>query len=496
MKLLKNKNFLLGVLLFSVVFSIFLSVSIYRLDLDFGWHIRTGFLILQNKQIPHIDWYSYTMPNFPWIAHEWLTEVFMSLTYSVFSYVGLAVIFALIGTLAVFVVASLRPIKYSFGPAVLGALALAPFIGVRPQVISLLFLAAVYVLGLTLVFHQGGQKIVWLLPVIFLFWANLHAGFIAGLLLLFLFLLISSYRYIKSGFKNNLFPQKLLIIFVISILVTLINPYGPLIYREILGTVNDNFLRQHIIEWMPIYNNLQLFLIIYLGVILGLLICLIKKVNFWQDLFIPLVFLVMGVASLRNIALFIIVSIPLLSLFIYQTSELFDPRKKNYFKKTIHAPPVIFFLIAGLILLCANNLKISARENSYYPYGAVNYLKEHQIQGRLFNIYNWGGFIIWALPENKVFIDGRMPSWRYQGKYIFKDYIAMSEDKNKCRYLLDKYNVVYGLVDNIQDQGLVNKLISNLIPYKKSDKKFSQIFDELGWSKVYIDQTAIIYKKP
>jgi hypothetical protein len=41
------------------------------LDPDFGWRVKTGELILQ-RGIPKIDWYSFTMPDFPWIDHACL----------------------------------------------------------------------------------------------------------------------------------------------------------------------------------------------------------------------------------------------------------------------------------------------------------------------------------------------------------------------------------------------------------------------------------------
>src|SRR6185369_16734408 len=41
------------------------------------------------------------------------------------------------------------------------------------------------------------------------------------------------------------------------------------------------------------------------------------------------------------------------------------------------------------------------------PVGAVAYVHEHQLSGPLFNDYDWGGFLIYALPEIPVAMDGR-----------------------------------------------------------------------------------------
>ena len=55
------------------------------LDPDFGWHLKTGELILE-RGVPKIDWYSFTMPDFLWIDHEWLTDVFIFKINSLFGF--------------------------------------------------------------------------------------------------------------------------------------------------------------------------------------------------------------------------------------------------------------------------------------------------------------------------------------------------------------------------------------------------------------------------
>ncbi|RME56323.1 hypothetical protein D6779_10780, partial [Candidatus Parcubacteria bacterium] len=42
-----------------------------------------------------------------------------------------------------------------------------------------------------------------------------------------------------------------------------------------------------------------------------------------------------------------------------------------------------------------------------FPADAVAWIKENHPQGNLFNEYNWGGYLIWALPEYPVAVDGR-----------------------------------------------------------------------------------------
>jgi hypothetical protein len=44
-------------------------------DGDAGWHIRTGEYILNHHAVPHHDLYSFSKPDAPWYAWEWLTDV-------------------------------------------------------------------------------------------------------------------------------------------------------------------------------------------------------------------------------------------------------------------------------------------------------------------------------------------------------------------------------------------------------------------------------------
>ena len=42
-----------------------------------------------------------------------------------------------------------------------------------------------------------------------------------------------------------------------------------------------------------------------------------------------------------------------------------------------------------------------------YPVNAINFLRRNPVPGPLYNNLNWGGFLMWYLPELPVAIDGR-----------------------------------------------------------------------------------------
>ncbi|MGQ0812011.1 MAG: hypothetical protein ACT4OO_12410, partial [Nitrospiraceae bacterium] len=83
-----------------------------------------------------------------------------------------------------------------------------------------------------------------------------------------------------------------------------------------------------------------------------------------------------------------------------------------------------------------------------YPIEAVQWVRAHreQVGKRLLNDYGHGGFLLWWLPGEKVFIDGRMPAWRIGDRWIFYDYVALTSWDPPALGVLDKYGVDWALV--------------------------------------------------
>lgn len=106
-----------------------------------------------------------------------------------------------------------------------------------------------------------------------------------------------------------------------------------------------------------------------------------------------------------------------------------------------------------------------------YPVNAVRFMVSQGYTSRVFNYFNWGGFIDWQYPEIPVFIDGRMNGWKIaDGRYIFDDFIQISS--GRCQSI-NRYKPEVAL------------LVS---------KSFNPCFG--GWQVVYRDNTAVVLKKP
>jgi len=500
--LTRRFNFLLAVLV-ALVFLSFLTRGYLILDPDFGWHLRLGQIIL-SAGIPKTDPLSYTMSSFPFVDHEWLTNVLIAKFYPLIGRLGLAGIYAFLAILALFFSlarCSLVKIpvkartKLILGVWFLGAAAVFSFHGLRPQVISWFFVSLLFLL----IFDKRYQRYLFTAPLLFLVWANLHGSFAVGIFFLACFTLFKTFFEKKLAFKE-------LIIFCFSFLVTLINPYHLRLWGEVWQQVSDSSLRWTIEEWYPGIFHFILpfwFLVALIGV------CLWRYWRKYSPVEKSFVFLLffLALTTVRHMPFLVIFTLPLVingfAIFYQEIKKSFLARKRfslmsNYFF-------YLSILILLLTLITALPGILSLRENSYYPIRAISYLQEHPQGGRIFFPYEWGGCLSWRLPEQKVFIDGRMPSWRWQknlpgeSNYIMKEYKGLLLGEIPYNQIFLKYQINTVLWMRPQPEGLLSYWLTCLerflFPQKTSFDFLSKIIIN-GWQLVYQDEVAVIYQRP
>jgi hypothetical protein len=161
-------------------------------DGDSGYHIRTGEVILNTWRIPFQDIYSYHTPPPEWTAHEWLAAVIMAGIHRTFGLTGVVLFFA--SLLAIIHWLLYRVLRTQSNDIILCALVtlLATATSsthwlARPHVFSLAFTLIWY--HLLNRFQYRGERTLIYLPILMLFWVNLHGGFIIGVILLGIYLL-------------------------------------------------------------------------------------------------------------------------------------------------------------------------------------------------------------------------------------------------------------------------------------------------------------------
>ena len=463
---------------------VFFFKGVVFLDPDFGWHLKAGEFILK-QGIPKTDPFSYTMSSYPFIDHEWLTDVFFALSYPFLGQAGLAAALALIGLLAL-VVSLPKDKSFSLWLFILSSLVILGFIGVRPQVLSWLFLAVLQKILL--------DKTIWarwkiFLPLLFFAWANLHGGFMAGLILLFL--------------KGNF------LILMLSSLATLINPYGLGLWIEVLKSITDTNLRWTIQEWSPALFHFNPAFLLMAVLSATLLVKYYKKLSFFK-IAVFLFFLVSALSSIRNVSLWVVVALPLsitlLQVFYKDIAGIEFAQER--FKKAYSVLIALSLFIALFEGFWYKDQGWALSKNSFYPVKAVEFVKNQNIGGELFSSYGWGGYLIWQLPQKKVFIDGRMPSWKQSPKtgesgYAMGDYLKVDLGDAGWEQILQKYQISTVLwpitVDRkprLEDN--LGQLLEDLFPVLKNTKKGEDLGTRLkkaGWKEAYRDHVAVVYTR-
>jgi hypothetical protein len=479
-------RFTLRQLFFIILFlGLFLMTIGPIIDPDFWWHLRTGQLIAQTHAIPSADPFSFTYNGQPWVTQEWLSELIIYWLYQLGGF-GLLIFASTLVITGAFLLAYFRSPKdsrpYIAGfTLLLGAITTIPTWGVRPQMISLL-LFSLFLFLLDRYRIKGNVKYIIPLPLIMLIWVNLHAAFILGLVLLAIFIaggfIEQVYAEIRKTnsldtptLKSNL---NLVAILGLSFLATLINPNGLRALLYPLGSLTTG--QQYIVEFLsPDFNLLEwqplaIFLLAIIGA--GMLS---KKAISPTKIILTLFFGYAALRTMRHIPLFSIAAIPILA---EQIDSLWRIRSELKISSRLLNLMISLFLIASVLIAGLRFVQVvrgqSKAEALSFPKNAVDWIKENQPKGNLFNSYYWGGYIIWRLyPQYPVYIDGRAGDWG--NKYIIA-YNSIYRAQSGWEQALDIQGVRLVLIEPAS--GLATALRQSPL-----------------WSILYEDQISVIFEK-
>ncbi|MCC6866606.1 MAG: hypothetical protein IT280_10655 [Ignavibacteria bacterium] len=402
-------------------------------DDDIFWHLETGKYITLHKVIPSTDVFGLTTSSNEWVPFEWGFDFLFYNVYSLGGYTAISILRSLIFAIIFYLLFRLtQKLKLNYG--VTGIIMLLLTAGlferllIKPQIISYLLTTVILYIFLSYsIAKRSDAKLIFLLPVIFLIWANMHMGVLLGLVLFFLFI-ISELIQLKFTLTNtnNTDPVtksnliKLLIIFVCSIAAIFINPFGIKTYIYVYNHLQMKMINE-VYEWYSPFNKLfegSMYIYIYYTFLflslIGIFIALRNKLIF--PLISLIVFLIFSFRSTRySIDFMLISSIFLLIVFSYAAVFL----KNSFFNKPYTAVFTLVIAFLAIILLPGNNLYTMFNYNRvfgtsvdkvYYPVNAVEFIRKNNIinfESRIFNSFGIGGYLIWNFNGVRNFIDSR-----------------------------------------------------------------------------------------
>lgn len=268
---------------------------------------------------------------------------------------------------------------------------------------------------------------------------------------------------------------------IACIAVVPLNPYGWKMYWYPLATLHSKAMQNHIAEWFsPDFHQAQ-----YLPVLL-LIVFSLAAVGYAprllpsSELILLLTTIYLGLRSQRNLAIYAVVAAPGLSRVVKNWRRHADERLSTHHSDATFAwrntalNVVIMVLLTAFAVLrfCQIVKQQSAAEASHFPAAAITYLRAHPDSGRVFNYYDWGGYLIWKLrPDFRVYIDGRAD--------LYGD------------AFMDQFSADYGCRDDCAEGSLNRwRIRALLLPPAAPLVAFLKL--RPGWKEVFADRTAVI----
>jgi hypothetical protein len=392
------------------------------LDPDIWWHLRDGNSIMAQHAVPHQGWFT-QYSSHSWVDYSWGSEVVMSWFHHWFGLMGLVVLRSSLEiaiTLTIFL--SLRRALRSFWQALpltaVGMWAIHHCLGMQPMLVSVLM----FTIELTLIFESRRRNTVgpllWL-PLLFLFWANLHIQFVYGL---FVLLLLAALRLARAALPGDwslrlqqaesIPLHQLLAIALVSVAATLVGPYSWRLYEVIFHYVRSSVPYMMITELQALNFRVPEHFVLVLIVAFAFLVLGWRRSRDPFKLALLAVCTVVGFRMTRDSwfcalpALFVIADREFPGI----ESEIEQDRRPRLRKVSFAAATAV--LTVAMFVLVARDSKTSNASlarvvGGFFPANACAFLQSSSLQAPIYNDMNWGGFLIWALPDNPVAIDNR-----------------------------------------------------------------------------------------
>ena len=436
------------------------------IDPDTLWQITVGQWIIDHHAVPTTDVYSFTMRGKPWISTQWLAQVMFAKSYALFGWSGPVVLAstAIAATFALLAKFLARRLSDSTTLVfIAAALALTvPHLLARPHVLALPVMVA-WIGGLISAADKREAPSFWLLPLIAL-WANLHGGFVFGIMIVAPIALDCVVSADASVRKTLL--VRWAAFGIAALAASCCTPYGwdsLLASQKILELGGALPL---ILEWKPAdFGSVGPFEICLL---LGFGLALYRGVSLPPMRIVLLLGLLhMALSQGRAAEILALVAPIVLAAPLARQIGGAEPSHAQTLRVPVLAGLAVT-LIAGTIAWASVHPFAPHMRGS--PVAAVAELKKLHVS-RVFNDYDFGGYLI--ASGVAPFIDGRTDLY---GEKFFVDHnnaSGLMEPDNLFR-LLDEYKIEATLM---RTQSAATKLLDHID----------------GWRKIYSDDVATIH---
>jgi hypothetical protein len=345
------------------------------------------------------------------------------------------------------------------------------------------------VMAMLYVLEPGERRpSLWLLVPGYALWANIHGGFVFGLTLLGIYLAGSLAEWWpRRGMPGATDDVRYYATALgLGLLGSLINPNGVGLHLHIIRFFSEPFLRDNTHEFLsPDFHSAGGKMLLASLLAIMALFALVPGRPRLTRLFLVLANVAFALQARRNIQLYAATALPVLALhFDAAWRRLPDWRHlRAIFERDARRGTNALFIgvVTALLVVLAVlhgrvgpfDLVPDRLDPKEFPIEAVARGRAAHLDGRIFHDFVWGGYLLYAWPEQKVFIDGGTD---FYGPDLMRTY-------------MDVAGVQPGWRDTLSARGI------SLVLMPTGSAMVHELVHDGDWQVWYCDRTAAFLQR-
>jgi tetratricopeptide (TPR) repeat protein len=400
-------------------------------DWDAFTHLALGREIVRRGGFPDHELFTFPSAALPYYNPEWLFDVVLYLAYVIGGLTGVILLKAGLGALTTLILwkdsglgtpASVdRTVDLTIRAAVLLPLLfmIRYRIVERPDLVLMVFLSfTVYALNAYL---SDGRRYLYLLPALQVLWANMHPSTIVavvpfGAILAGGVLLRLLERWRRQPITGTPSPRQLRTVALVLggvLLASTLNPYGTHALIQPFRLAAAPWLTQYVHELQPPRLALQPAPFLVAALLAMTFVLLARRLPVISVLLVaPFVYL--GLSALRFMFLLGVIAAPVLARNVRAIVWTPGDIGRRVVLAAGATTAALALVTAGLAMAnlgpaaspaVATGVGVNDR---FLPERALQYLDRVEATGRVFNTFQWGGYLAWRdFPRRQAIVDGR-----------------------------------------------------------------------------------------
>ncbi|HUI05630.1 MAG TPA: hypothetical protein VL486_01345 [Verrucomicrobiae bacterium] len=467
-------------------------------------HWRIGQWMIQHRAVIRVDAFSHTRDGAPLISKEWLAEVAFATLGDAFGWNGIVLLSAVLIATCLCVLhrqllAEGNEPLLSTALILVAAWSCSVHWLARPHLFTHLF-AVLFAWQLRW-FNLGrlrAQTLFLSLVPLMILWVNLHGAFFTGLVVTGTFLVGDGVTVLVAEPTARFAARRRLVVLaalgLACMLATLLNPNGWKLPAHVLEFLRDPFVSRYANEFRsPNFHASGAHGFVAELTLVALTLLIMRPKLGVTDMAIVATWGLLALLAARNVPIFALMVTPILAAH-WQTalrSRNPSPALDRYCRlsanltqinRTADGRVITAVVLVALLAVMAKPRLVGGDPliatnilSNRFPVAATGFIAAHPraVNGEMFNDYGWGGYFILAMPEHKVFVDGRND---FYGADLIREFDAVNQVHRDWETVLEKYRVGWTILPR-------GHALNNLLALRDD------------WHRVYADKVAIVYAR-